>query len=410
MTDFSAQPSKVAGKITLYKVVLPLLIILMAAIVFAIMMFSASEPAKKPVDNKPPLVEVLPLNQEDITFVIASQGTVVPARESQLMAQVSGKITLRSEQFYTGKFVKKGALLAQIEQADYQISVQQAEARLEQANANLLEEQARAKQAKEEWQLTGKPLKDAPVLALRTPQLRKANAELTLAQAELEAAQLKLSRTNIYSPYDGIIQNVAIEQGQFVNLGSAIGGIFSVDKAEVRLPIKQQDIPFLNLPKLNQQPNEPTLVALSIDVAGRTQQWQGKIVRYEGQVDATSRVHYLIAEINDPYNLAAVENKTELRMGSFVQANVQGKKFEQISKIPRRYVIGKNTLYLMAQNHQLHIQTFSHIRGDQEYLYSQDNFVDGLQLVITELALPVNDMPLRVANKNEQIVSLKLGQ
>ena len=68
------------------------------------------------------------------------------------------------------------------------------------AKAQLLSEQARSAQAKKEWQMSGRPLEEAPVLALRAPFLAEAESRLLQAEAEVRQAELKLQRTLIRSP------------------------------------------------------------------------------------------------------------------------------------------------------------------------------------------------------------------
>ena len=394
------QPSR------LKKIFIPLIIIIVAIAVFMLMMFSAPKPEKKPVENKAPLVNVAPINVEHVDLTVQSQGTIQPIIETNLIAEVSGRIIEVSPNFNNGGYFEKGEVILKINDEDYQIALLQAQARLDGAKAALLEEQARSKQAKDEWLLSGKPLTEAPLMALRTPQLQKAQADINLANADVESAKIKLTRTVIRAPYTGILKSKQVDIGQFVNMGSILATSFAIESAEIRLPIKTQDIPFLVLPKVNQNNGDAAKVELSMSNANSHHTWQAQLSRYEGEVDSLSRVHYVVATVSDPYNIKQDNNmshqtsdfKPELRIGSFVNAVIAGKKIENVVVIPRNVVIGKNTLNLIDKDNKLVIKNFSIIHSDHQNLYTNDVFPADLKIVVTELSLPVAGMPLRIAD------------
>lgn len=370
----------------------PVLIVIVAIVILILMKQMTPTLEKKSVEIKAPLVNVIPLIRKSVPFVIASQGNVSANQHTVLTAEVSGKIVQLSAHFKAGNFFKKGQLIAAIDDNDYQIMLLQAKARLAQANAALLEEEARTQQAKKEWQLTGKSLNKAPLLALRKPQLAKAKADVSLAEADIKSAQLKLQRTKVIAPYACIIKSKNIDIAQFVTIGTQLADVIATDIAQVRLPIKQQDIDFLALAKINQSQNE----VIPITLKQNHHQWQATLARAEAVVDSQSRVHYVVAELNDPYALKSNTTQSILPIGSFVNAELKGKTFDNVTLIPRRYVIGKNTIYLMDKENKLVIKSFSILRSDQNYLYSQDEFADEHQLITTKLTLPVTGMQLRL--------------
>lgn len=378
------------------KIIIPLLIVSIAVAIFSVMMVMAPKPEKKVIEQKPPLVSTMPLTSKQLILKVASQGTVIPEIKTSLIAEVSGRIVEVSPKFHNGGYFEKGEMILKINDEDYQVALLQSQARLNIAKAALLEQQARAKQAKEEWQLSGKPLSDAPIMALRKPQLQKAKADITAAEADLQSAKIKLSRTIITSPYDGLIKQKQVDIGQFVNIGTPLATSFSVERAEVRLPIKTQDIPFLVLPQIKQASLATSPIELTMANGNSSQTWQAELTRYEGEIDTMSRVHYVIATINDPYNLKGNNNKTELRVGSFVKAQIHGQLIDNISAIPRRAVIGKNSLHIVNGSNQLMIKSFSVLRSDRDFLYTKESFPDDWHIVLTELEAPVEGMSLRI--------------
>ena len=151
-------------------VLMPFFIIFVAIFLFVIVQSLAPNPVKKPVIIKAPLVNVIKIKREDITFKVNSQGSVFPRTETAMISEVSGMIVNVSDKFKVGGYFKKGEQLLAIDDITYQVALIQAQSRLDSAQASVVEENARTQQAEEEWGLTGKPLSEAPVLAIRKPQ------------------------------------------------------------------------------------------------------------------------------------------------------------------------------------------------------------------------------------------------
>jgi len=410
MDETTVQSKKTNKRmIPLRYVLTPIVLIIFAIIIVVILAITAEKPSKKPPEISAPLVQVLALESTDITFIIASQGTVMPSTETQLTSEVSGVITDVDDKFKVGGFFKKGQTLLVIDDINYQTAVLQAQSQVDGAKATLIEEQAKSDQKKEEWLLSGQPLEQAPILAIRIPQLQQAKASLKAAQANLQDAKIKLDRTIIKAPYDALVKMKNADIGQYVSLGSVLTTIYAVDHAEVRLPIKQKDILFLNLPKVNKPQDTPAKVEINFQLGNAMFSLASELTRYEGEVDSSSRVHYVIAQIEDPYQIKQAKNSPELRMGMYVNAKVFGKTMAAMTAIPRSSVYGKNTIYLVDNENKLNIQTINVFRTDTEFVYTQDIIANNLQLVTTKLATPVKGMSLRLntdeAVKNTETVN-----
>lgn len=388
--------------IQLRYVLMPIAIILFAIFVLILVAVLAPKPAKKPVIIKAPLVEVQHIVRQDIRFTISSQGSVVPRTQTNLVSEVSGQITSVNAKFNVGGFFKKGEVLLTVDDISYQVALLQAQSRLDAAKAVLVEEKARKEQAEDEWLLTGKTLSAAPVLALRLPQLQKAKADVKAAEADVTDAEIKLTRTKIKAPYDAMLKEKQVEIGQYVSTGSTIAMIFAVDYAEIRLPIKQRDIEFLNLPKINQEDNNTSKVDIFYQLMGAQHTWQSNLTRYEGEVDSRSRVHYVVAQVNDPYSVLSTSEHQELRIGTFVNANIAGKTVADIVAIPRDALHGANKLYLVDKENKLHIQEINVLRNDANFVYSHDSFADNYRLITTQMETPVEGMTLRIVGEQEK--------
>jgi membrane fusion protein, multidrug efflux system len=398
---FNKKSTSERRMVPLRYVLTPFAIIFAAIILLIIVSALAPKPEKKSIVLKAPLVEVEKLKKESITFVIPSRGNILPRTETNLIAEVSGKVVSVSDKFKVGGYFLKGEQLLTLDDADYNIALIQAQANLANANANLVEQKARAEQAEAEWLLSGESLENAPVLALRIPNLQKAEADLQAAQANLKSAEIKLSRTKITAPYDAMLKEKHVDIGQFVTMGASIAKTFAIDYAEARLPIKQRDVLFLELPKINQVKTQSVLVDIQSDIDGNVSHWPAKITRYEGVVDSKSRVHYIIAQIDDPYAVLSNNTQQEIRMGAFVHADIQGKTVDGVMAIPRDALHGADTIYTLDSANKLHIQKIDLLRTDADFVYSLDDLPLGHRLITTMLETPVEGMSLRVSGEQE---------
>ena len=256
-------------------------------------------------EYKPVTVDVAEAVKENLRISIQAQGTVTPLQETAILSEVKGRIIEVAPTFNVGGFVSEGEVMLRIDPRDYQTSLLRAQAAVESAESNLAQEKGRAEVALREWRKLPKGSQrsqEAKDLYLRKPQLEQAQAQLLAARADLDTAQDNLERTVISAPYDALIRKKHSDLGQFVAGGSPLADIFSVEYAEVRLPIPQSRLAYLDLPGLGTY-EEGSPIDLYTDVSGDVKHWTARLHRTEGVFDERSRVLYTVARIEDPYGL-----------------------------------------------------------------------------------------------------------
>lgn len=385
------QPSK------LKRFLVPTGIILAGIVILIFMTLMAPKPHKKTTIAKIPLVEALEISAKNIFFEIESQGSVSPRTETTLVSEVAGQIKKVSDKFVVGGFFKKGEQLLEIDPISYEVALLQAQARLDGANAKLVEEKARGKQAEKEWSLSGRTKNNAPLLALRKPQLQQALADVKAAEADVKGANIKLQRTKITAPYDAMIKAKMVDIGQYVTTGTQLVKTFAVDYAEVRLPIKEQDLAYIDIPPMGQINQVGSQVELSAFYAGKIRKWSTFINRSEGVVDASSRVNYVVARINDPYGLLSKNDSANLLpIGTFVKAKIIGIETPNIIAIPRKAVRGAKQIYVIGDDKKLNVKNVEILRSDDKFIYIAGGLNTGEQVILTKLATVINGMSLRL--------------
>jgi RND family efflux transporter MFP subunit len=377
------------------QIIIPI-IILTTSIAAMIGLSSMKEPPEeKPEVDNTPVVAISNISISPMVLKVSSYGMVKPKYETELIAQVNGEIVELNEVFVRGGFVKKNQLLARIDPSDYQAALIDAQASMATAKAALEKELAQGKVAEREWK---KMTDTSPTeLSLRKPQLAQELARVKAAQASVLRAERNLERTEIRSPYDAMVDSRDIGLGSFVGVGSKIGHVLATKIAEIRLPIADNQLEFLNDQGIGAKVN---LVAV---FAGKSWQWDAEIVRSEGVVDSKSRMGYLVAELNDPYLLDSDNNtQAPLRFGSYVNAQVMGKNIAQATLVPR-HLLSNGKVAILDEDSKLLYVAIDIVRQQGNDVVVANGLADGDRLIISALDYPVDGMKLTLIGDKKKL-------
>lgn len=368
----------------LVKIILPVLVLVVCFMAARAVIANRPEPQKRPQFRSTTSIDATRVTATDYPVIVRTQGLVGAAREGSLVPEVAGTITNVSPNFVVGGAFEAGETLLQIDDRDYQIALTLAEATFAQAAATLEEEKARSTQAADDWKRLGRAGKPS-ALTLRQPQLAAARASLEGARAQVQRAQLDLERTRIVAPYRGRLRAKSVDVGQYVNRGSAIAQIYSTDTAEIRLPITNNQLGFVDLPATPSSINQRT-VTLHASIGGQAQEWTGKIVRTEGAIDPDSRQLFAIAQIDNPYQ----SSQTPLRIGQYVKADVSGKVLQDVIVIPRSALREDREVLLVDELNTLQKRTVQVLWKDAEVAVIGEGLEDGDVISLTSLGTVTN--------------------
>lgn len=141
----------------------------------------------------------------------------VRAKIIEIASQVSGQVIKVA--VIDNQRVKKGDLLFQIDPKDYELQVKDAEAVIEQREAQLKLAESEKDRILEalKTNAVSRALADKAVASVNV-----ARANLNGSKVSLETAKLKLSWTSIYAPSDGYVTNLELKEGDYSNTGSAM--------------------------------------------------------------------------------------------------------------------------------------------------------------------------------------------
>lgn len=377
---------------------LPLGILLVAGVGALIIWSNPPETKTRRPNLGPQLtVETLSVSPTAYQIMVPTYGIVRPRRQTTLVSQVAGQIVTTSDSFNEGRFFSKGDVLLRVDPRDYEADVQIAAATLADAEQALAEEQARAEQALIDWNRLGNE-GDAPSLVLRQPQMAAAEARVSSAQAGLTKTNLDLERTAIRAPYDGRVLSQLVELGQVVSMNTQIAEVYSVDLAEVRLPIKNSDLRFVDLPDQRDGVAIPARVYSELVGAD---EWEAQIVRTEGAIDDTARQLHVIAEIPGPFQADEI-HRVPLKIGEYVTAEIAGRELTDVIMIPTSAIYQGSYAYVvddgLLQRRELTIDW----SNDKEAIISS-GVIAGDALVTTLLGQVTSGVAVRVKGSDEAV-------
>jgi len=346
----------------------------------AVMSGMRPEPPKKERVELDPLVEVIVLEVMTANFEVQSQGSVRPKTETVLSSEVSGTIVSISPKFVAGGVFRADELLMRVDPTNYLVALEQAEAlttqrQIEYEGAEKLKSQGYRAET----------------------EYASAVAALAAAKAERVRAKRNLERTYIRVPYEGIVRAKETDLGEFVNAGTRLGVVFATDFAEIRLPLTDLDLAYVELPgaadvRESGMARGPA-VTLSALQKGRKVEWPARIVRTEGVVDEKSRVTYAVARVEDPYRLHS--DGEPMPVGTFVSATIQGTVVENIVRVPRGVIRGTNELIFLDADDKLVIRAVEIARSDSDFAYLSSGAEPGERVVVTVLETAISGLKVR---------------
>ncbi len=375
--------------------ILPLCLLVLGVAASAFLV--RGQPAAKtgPPELAPPLVRVLPVEAETLRLRVRSQGTVSPRTESDLVAEVGGRVVEVGPGLEPGAFFRAGEVLARLDPRDVELRVARARAGLARAIAEA--EFARATFERQRA-LRGQGIASDAILDESHRAARIAEARRREAEVDLEAARVDLARTEVVAPFDGRTRTNSVDVGGFVSVGAPVARIYAVDHAEVRLPIPDAELAFLDL-DLGAEPAGETApeVTLRARFAGRQHEWLGRLVRTEAEIDPRTRMVHAIARVPRPYESAA---RPPLAAGLFVEAEILGRKVEGVVRVPRSALDTSGHLWVVDAQDRLRRRSVRVLRFEGDSALVADGLVAGERVSLLEPRLAREGLAVRTVQED----------
>jgi len=375
------------------------LAVLAAGAAAAFWLMETSPQAKlHPRTRNPTLVAVRTVNYGPRQTVISGMGTVAAARNVELKAQVNGEIIELNPNLLPGGHFRRGETLLKIDPTDYRLAVRQLATDVAKGESELQLEQGNQLVALKEYQLLGETVSDVEkALMLRRPQLENLRATLEAAQAKLEQARIDLERTRIKAPFNALVRSRGVDVGARASESTVLGTLVGTDAYWVEVSVPVSQLRWIKIPQTAEDAG--SLVRVYDPAAwGSGVFRQGRVLRLEADLEEQGRMARLLVKVDDPLGLQPGNaGRPRMLIGAYVRVEIEGRMVAAAAAIEREFVRNGSNVWLMDADGHLSIRAVQiAFRGVDRVLIS-GGIQPGEQLIITDLAAPVEGMALRTA-------------
>ena len=356
---------------------------------YVLLQVTKPEPAPSVQPPRPISVEVAPAVRTTTRPTVVAFGEVRPGIRTQLVAQVGGKITSIAPAFIEGGRFAPDDVLLTIEDTDYRAAVDERRARVAAAQVDL--EQALADADVARKQLAGQ--KSPSPLALKKPQVTRAESALKAAETALALAITNLERTRISLPFAGRVESQSADLGQYVNPGKVLGSVFGTDVAEVRIALTTNQLSALGIPigfDGGEVGGLPT--TLSASLGGAVYRWQGVLTRVDAAIDPTTRTVYGTVQVQDPYGLAQSTSGMPLAVGLYVDAEIEGRLVADGIQIAAEGLRAGDEIFVLDGEGLLDIRQVDVIHRSRHSALLASGVEAGEQVIVSAIRNPVRGM------------------
>lgn len=248
-------------------------------------------------------VRAVKIQQQDLDDALFVSGSLLPDEEVDLTFETSGKIT--DIHFKEGSFVKKGQLLAKINDAPLQAQLKKLEVqlklyqdRLYRQNA-LLEKEAVSKEA-----------------------FQEAETNLATLQAEIDLVKANIAQTELRAPFDGVIGLRNISLGSYASQSTPIAKLTKVNPLKVEFNVPER---YAN--QLQEGSN------LTFTLEGDLKEHKAKVYALDSRVDDETRTFKVRAHYDNSYG--------KVVPGRYVNITLTTQQYTQTIAVPSEAILSE---------------------------------------------------------------------
>ena len=313
----------------------------------------------KPTGGDETLVDVLVVAPRSISNQIEANGSVMANEYVELHPETNGRIVYLNVP--EGASVTKGAVIARINDADLQATLEKSRAQLD------LYQKTEEREHK---------LLDINGINQADYDLAVSNVNST--KADIDYTQAQLDKTVIRAPFDGIVGLRQVSPGAYVTPANIIATVQQVDKIKVDFTLPEQYAAFIR---------PGTLVDILLDAQTNTRR-KGLIVATEPQINTTSRNLKVRALLRD--GLA--------HPGAFVKVFVDAGSGKKAIMVPTNCIIpeDKNNQVIVVRSGRAKVVNVETGVREADNIEITKGLVTGDTVIVTGVLFARPDQPVTI--------------
>jgi RND family efflux transporter MFP subunit len=300
-------------------------------------------------------VKVTPVVERTVARTVAATGTLAADDQVVLGTKVAGRLAEITVDL--GTRVKRGQMVGKLDQSDFKLRVEQAEAALQQARVRLglsptgsdekvdPEQTAIVRQARAmlddarltrdrnvklaQQDLIARAQLDSAEAALQVSEgryqdaieeVRNRQAVIAQRRSELDLTRQQLTDTVILSPLDGVVSVKQASVGEYLPAGAPIATMVRVHPLRLRVPVPEREGSGVRVGH-----------AVTLTVEGDSTLYRGRVVRLSPIVQEQNRTLLVEAEVPNERGF--------LRPGSFARVEIMTEVSQPVVTVPSTAII-----------------------------------------------------------------------
>lgn len=381
-------------------------IIIIGALIASALLLSRPAPERITTPRLAPLVTATVMTPRSTPLVVEGTGTVRPAAEITLSAEVGGRVVVVSPKLVRGGVFSAKDTLFKLDDQSYRNAVSVAQAEVEQRKVDVALAAQNQLIAQREYELLKQRLgSDAPPdtslaaqLARQQPQYEAAEASLYRAEAQLADAELNLERTAVLAPFSGRVRSEAVDIGQFISPGQAVADIYGTEAVEVDVSLSTRQAALIDGLWTDDGAGRTPAVVRS-EFGGSWHEWNGFVDRASGALDEATRTVQIVIRVPDPFDASAI--RPPLLVGSYVRSRIAGRAVGAHYAIPRTALRDGPSVWTATTQGTLVSLPVEVIQEIQDTVFILADIGDTTRVIVSDLAVMTEGMKIRVADSND---------
>tara|TARA_A100001037_G_scaffold251783_2_gene235464 strand:+ start:2886 stop:4151 length:1266 start_codon:yes stop_codon:yes gene_type:complete len=381
-------------------------IIIIGALIASALLLSRPAPERITTPRLAPLVTATVMTPRSTPLVVEGTGTVRPAAEITLSAEVGGRVVVVSPKLVRGGVFSAKDTLFKLDDQSYRNAVSVAQAEVEQRKVDVALATQNQLIAQREYELLKQRLgSDAPPdtslaaqLARQQPQYEAAEASLYRAEAQLADAELNLERTAVLAPFSGRVRSEAVDIGQFISPGQAVADIYGTEAVEVDVSLSTRQAALIDGLWTDDGAGRTPAVVRS-EFGGSWHEWNGFVDRASGALDEATRTVQIVIRVPDPFDASAI--RPPLLVGSYTRSRIAGRAVGAHYAIPRTALRDGPSVWTATTQGTLVSLPVEVIQEIQDTVFILADIGDTTRVIVSDLAVMTEGMKIRVADSND---------
>jgi len=391
---------------SLKTIIYVVVILAVSGVLVALLLASAPKPIAQSRQLHIPIVDVININYQNLLPTIRLTGRLQPTHKSKLRFEVSGRIAKRLIE--PGQKTKISQVLLTLEGGDYQDAVAEASAQHTLENASIQRDNNLLVLAKRNTALQVREVKRLNRLGkgalvsqsrlgesrqrlyqLRSEEARlsykvhTASARILLKKTALERAKRNLKRTELKAPFDGVVNSVMVQKGDFVSPDKMVVELVSRDQVELYLQVRNQVATALFL-------------GAKVKVFIGDKQVQGSIIALQADPDSSTFTHAL--RIKLPDNAGSP--------GLLASVSLQLKPLTQVIAVPLSTIFHKQgAAYVYVADKDMRVKRRKVKLGSRvgRLMVVEHGLLSGDQVIRGDLSGLKVDQKIKLKSKTESV-------